>query len=75
MAEDSWDSKYDVKYRSRRQAERHYERDGTAYAAVALPAHFSAVASVLDHLKHRLESSWLIENVIEWGAGMGGSLW
>ncbi|KAF7436331.1 37S ribosomal protein S22 [Pleurotus ostreatus] len=74
-AEDAWEVEYDVKYRSRRQAERHYERDGTAFASVALPAHFSAITSVLEHIKHRLEPEWSINNVIDWGAGMGSGLW
>lgn len=74
-AEDAWEVEYDVKYRSRRQAERHYERDGTAFASVALPAHFSAITSVLEHVKHRLEPEWSINNVIDWGAGMGSGLW
>jgi hypothetical protein len=70
-----WDSQYDVKYKSHKQAYRHSERDGTAFASVALPAHFSAIYSVLDHVKQRLGSEWQIERVIDWGAGTGSGLW
>jgi hypothetical protein len=70
-----WDSQYDVKYGSHKKAYRHSERDGTAFASVALPAHFSAIYSVLDHIKQRLGSEWQIERVIDWGAGAGSGLW
>lgn len=70
-----WDSQYDVKYKSYKQAYRHSQRDGTAFASVALPAHFSAIYSVLDHVKQRLGSEWKIERVIDWGAGTGSGLW
>jgi len=74
-AESKWDSQYDVKYKSHKQAYRHSERDGTAFASVALPAHFSAIYSVLDHVKQRLGLEWQIERVIDWGAGSGSGLW
>lgn len=70
-----WDSQYDVKYKSYKQAHRHSERDGTAFASVALPAHFSAIYSILYHVKQRLGPSWRIEKVIDWNAGTGSGLW
>jgi ribosomal protein RSM22 (predicted rRNA methylase) len=73
--EPEWDVQYDAKYRSRRQAAYHSERDGTAFAAIALPAHYSAIYSVLHHVKMRLEPAWKIECVIDWGAGTGSGLW
>jgi len=74
-AHSQWDSQYDVKYKSHKQAYRHSERDGTAFASVALPAHFSAIYSVLDHVKQRIGPEWQIERVIDWGAGTGSGLW
>jgi hypothetical protein len=74
-ADSKWDSQYDVKYKSHKQAYRHSERDGTAFASIALPAHFSAIFSVLDNVKQRLGSEWQIERVIDWGAGTGSGLW
>jgi ribosomal protein RSM22 (predicted rRNA methylase) len=73
--ESKWDSQYDVKYKSYQQASRHSKRDGTAFASVALPAHFSAIYSVLHHVKQRLGPQWQIERVIDWGAGTGSGLW
>ena len=70
-----WDASYDVKYKSREQASRHGERDGTAFASVALPAHYSVIYSVLDHLKQRLGPDWRVEHVIDWGSGAGSGLW
>jgi ribosomal protein RSM22 (predicted rRNA methylase) len=64
-----------VKYKTRRQAVLHSERDGIAFASVALPAQYSAIYSVLDHLNHRLESDWEVERVIDWGAGTGSAFW
>ena len=74
-ANSEWDSQYDVKYKSYKQAYRHSERDGTAFASVALPAHFSAIYSILHHIKQRLGSKWQIERVIDWNAGTGSGLW
>jgi hypothetical protein len=71
----AWDSAYDVKYKSGKQAFRHSERDGTAFASVALPAHYSAIFSVLAHVKQRLEPDWKVDQVIDWGAGTGSGLW
>jgi hypothetical protein len=70
-----WETKYDVKYRSRLQASRHFERDGTAFASVVLPAHFSAIYSVLHQAKRRLGPEWNVNKVIDWGAGTGSALW
>lgn len=70
-----WDTTYDVRYKTREQRARHAERDGTAFASVALPAHYSAIFSVLDHLKQRLGPDWSIQHVIDWGAGTASGLW
>lgn len=70
-----WTNDYNIKYRSRQQASRRAERDGTAFASVALPAHYSAVLAVLNHVKHRLGPKWEISKVIDWGAGTGSGLW
>ncbi|KAJ4485621.1 mitochondrial small ribosomal subunit Rsm22-domain-containing protein, partial [Lentinula aciculospora] len=70
-----WSSNYEVRYRSRHQASRHSGRDGTAFASVALPAHYSALRAVLAHVKHRLGPDWGISRVIDWGAGTGSGLW
>ncbi|RDB29432.1 Rsm22-cox11 tandem protein 2, mitochondrial [Hypsizygus marmoreus] len=75
-AGNEWDASYSSHtYRSRKQASRHGERDGTAFASVALPAHYSAISSVFDHLKRRLEPTWKVERIIDWGAGTGSGLW
>lgn len=73
--EDSWDAEYDAKYRSRIQTRELSERDGSAFASVALPAHFSVITAVLDHVKRRLEPEWRVERIIDWGAGTGSGLW
>ncbi|KAF5392572.1 hypothetical protein D9757_002254 [Collybiopsis confluens] len=70
-----WSNSYDIKYRSKQQASRHSERDGTAFASVALPAHYSAILAVLTHVKHRLGPKWTISKVIDWGSGAGSGLW
>jgi ribosomal protein RSM22 (predicted rRNA methylase) len=72
---DEWDSKYSQKYRSRVQAARHGERDGTAFASIALPYHYSAVFSVLNHTKQRLGPSWQVSKVLDWGSATGSGLW
>ncbi|KAG6911344.1 hypothetical protein DXG01_001015 [Tephrocybe rancida] len=75
-SESEWEAHYDPKnYRSRKQAFRHSERDGTAFASVALPAHYSAILAVFDHLKRRLEPSYQVAHVMDWGAGTGSGLW
>jgi ribosomal protein RSM22 (predicted rRNA methylase) len=70
-----WGSTFEAKYRSRQQSSRHSERDGTAFASVALPAHYSAILAVLTHVKHRLGPDWNVSKVIDWGAGTGSGLW
>lgn len=75
LQEDEWILQYDAKYRTRIQGVKHAKRDGTAFASVALPAHYSVIVAVLDHVKRRLGSSWRIERVLDWGAGAGSGLW
>ena len=70
-----WDLSYDVRYKSRRQAHQHAERDGTAFASVALPSHYAAIVAVLDHVKQRLGPSWNVNHIIDWGSGTGSGLW
>lgn len=70
-----WDPAYDVRYKTRRQAHQHAERDGTAFASVALPSHYAAIVAVLDHVKQRLGPSWNAHHVIDWGSGTGSGLW
>ncbi|KAH7886180.1 mitochondrial small ribosomal subunit Rsm22-domain-containing protein [Phlebopus sp. FC_14] len=72
---ESWDTAYGVKYKSREQSHRHSLRDGTAFASVILPAHYSAIFAVLHHVKYRLGESWKVEKVFDWGAGTGSGLW
>ncbi|KAI0800808.1 mitochondrial small ribosomal subunit Rsm22-domain-containing protein [Fomes fomentarius] len=70
-----WHSSYDAKYRSSKEAGRHALRDATAFATVALPAHYSVVYSVLDHVKQRLGPEWEVRRVVDWGAATGSGLW
>lgn len=70
-----WHTNYETQYKSRQQAARHADRDGTAFASVALPAHYSAVLAVLRHLKHRLGKDWNVKHVVDWGSGVGSGLW
>jgi ribosomal protein RSM22 (predicted rRNA methylase) len=73
---ETWQTEYQLKkYKSVEQAGRHGVRDGTAFASVALPAHYSAIYSVLDHVKRRLERGWNVERIIDWGTGTGSGLW
>ncbi|KAJ7116777.1 Rsm22-domain-containing protein [Mycena crocata] len=74
-SKDKWDTVYDPKYRTRTQSHRHAERDGSAFASVALPAHYTAITAVLDHVKRRLEPEWRVGRIIDWGAGTGSGLW
>ncbi|KAF8841935.1 hypothetical protein BDN67DRAFT_966448 [Paxillus ammoniavirescens] len=71
----AWTTAYDVEYKNRKQSYRHSERDGTAFASIILPAHYSAIYAVLHHVKHRLGASWNVDRVIDWGCGTGGGLW
>ncbi|KAJ7150294.1 Rsm22-domain-containing protein [Mycena filopes] len=73
--EDGWDAEYDTRYRTKAQARQHADRDGSAFASVALPAHYSAITAVFDHVKRRLEPEWRVERIIDWGAGTGSGLW
>ncbi|CDO73157.1 hypothetical protein BN946_scf185007.g212 [Trametes cinnabarina] len=70
-----WDPSYAVKYKSGREAGKHSLRDATAFATVALPSHYSAIYSVLDHVKKRLGPEWQVQRVIDWGAATGSGLW
>jgi ribosomal protein RSM22 (predicted rRNA methylase) len=72
---EQWDIDYDVRYKSHKQSARHAERDGTAFASVALPAHFSAILAVFTHIAHRLGPEWKPDRVIDWHAGTGSGLW
>lgn len=71
----SWNSQYDVHYKSRRKAHELGERDGTAFATVALPAHYAAIFAVLSHARERLGPEWQVDTVYDWGAGTGSALW
>jgi ribosomal protein RSM22 (predicted rRNA methylase) len=73
--EGDWQAHYDIKYRSWQQRDRHKIRDGTAFASIALPAHYSAIFAVLYHVKRRLGPDWNVERVVDWGAGTGSALW
>ena len=73
--DDDWDLALNVQYRSYKQARRHAQRDGTAFASVVLPAHYSAIYAVLHHVKSRLGPRWSVQNVLDWGAGTGSALW
>ncbi|KAG6813991.1 hypothetical protein H0H92_004484 [Tricholoma furcatifolium] len=71
-----WAPHYDPKdYSSRKKASRHSDRDGTAFASVVLPAHYSSILAVFEQIKQRLEPSWRAKRVIDWGAGTGSGLW
>ncbi|KZT27577.1 Rsm22-domain-containing protein [Neolentinus lepideus HHB14362 ss-1] len=70
-----WSTAYTKKYKSRQQGARHFERDGAAFASVALPAHYSAIYTVFDHVKRRLGPEWKVGRIIDWGAGTGSGLW
>lgn len=72
---DGWGTSYDVKYKSYRQSARHAERDGTAFASVALPSHYSVIYSILHDIRHRIGADWKVERVINWGAATGSGLW
>jgi hypothetical protein len=71
----AWSTDFDVRYKSRQQTSRHAERDGTAFAAVALPAHYAALVAVFSHIAHRLGPDWSVQRVIDWHAGSASGLW
>nr|GAT61338.1 3-methyl-2-oxobutanoate hydroxymethyltransferase [Mycena chlorophos] len=70
-----WNAEFDTTYSTGAQSRQHAERDGSAFASIALPAHFSAITAVLGHLKRRLEPEWRVERIIDWGAATGSGLW
>ncbi len=70
-----WNTEFETTYKSFEQRKRHAERDGTAFATVALPAHYSAILSVLTHARHRLGPTWQVDRVVDWGAATGSALW
>ncbi|KAF5332576.1 hypothetical protein D9611_005065 [Ephemerocybe angulata] len=70
-----WELQLEAKYRSYQQGARHAERDATAFVSIAMPGHYSAIYSVFNHLKHRMEPGWEIERVVDWGAGAYSGLW
>ena len=73
--EPGWNASYDAHYKSSRKARLHADRDGTAFASVALPSHYSVVYAVLNHVKQRLGPEWTVDRVIDWGSGTGTGLW
>ncbi|KAI0274926.1 mitochondrial small ribosomal subunit Rsm22-domain-containing protein [Gloeopeniophorella convolvens] len=74
-SEGGWDPSFDVHYRTFRQARLHGERDGTAFASIILPAHYSAIYAVLRHIRLRLGPDWSVQNVLDWGAATGSGFW
>jgi hypothetical protein len=52
-------------------------RDGTAFAAVVLPAQYAVVRAVLEGVGERLGPEWAggVESIIEWGSGAGAGMW
>ncbi|TFY68588.1 hypothetical protein EVJ58_g906 [Rhodofomes roseus] len=73
--EPEWNASYNVRYKSGKKARLHAERDGTAFASVALPSHYSVVYAVLDNVQQRLGPGWTVDRVIDWGSGTGTGLW
>lgn len=70
-----WSAEFNEKYKSYSKAARFALRDGAAFATVALPAHYSAIVSVFDHMKRRLGPELKVKRVIDWGAATGSGLW
>ena len=62
---EEWNSAYDTRYNSTKEAGRHALRDATAFATVALPSHYSVIYSVLDHLKRRLVLDLTIFDLVQ----------
>lgn len=71
----SWKTSYNTIYKSRKETAAHADRDGVAYASVALSAQYSAIRAVMDHVKWRLGAEWNVDRVIDFGSGAGGGLW
>ncbi|TBU34443.1 Rsm22-domain-containing protein [Dichomitus squalens] len=72
---EEWNSTFDMRYNSAKEAGRHALRDATAFATVALPSHYSVIYAVLDHIKRRMGADWQVDRVIDWGAATGSGLW
>ncbi|KAJ3532591.1 hypothetical protein NMY22_g7683 [Coprinellus aureogranulatus] len=70
-----WELQLDPKYKSYKQGARHAERDATAFVSIAMPGHYTAIYSVFEHLKHRMDGGFEVERVIDWGAGSYSGLW
>lgn len=70
-----WKTTFDEHYRSYSQASRKGERDGAAFAAIALPAHYSAIHAVLENVKHRLGPGHRVTSVMDWGSALGSGFW
>ncbi|KZT72933.1 Rsm22-domain-containing protein [Daedalea quercina L-15889] len=70
-----WNASYSAQYKSAMKARLHGERDGTAFASIALPSHYSVIYAVLNHVKQRLGPEWTVDRVIDWGSGTGTGLW
>lgn len=70
-----WNTTSSPRYKSRKQAARHAERDGLAFAAVSLPPRYSVIYRVLFDLRWRLGREHIIERVMEWGGGLGSGAW
>lgn len=70
-----WELQLDPKYKSYKQGARHAERDATAFVSVAMPGHYTAIYSVFNHLKHRMDGGFDVERVVDWGAGSYSGLW
>ncbi|KAG9013377.1 37S ribosomal protein S22 [Tulasnella sp. JGI-2019a] len=50
-------------------------RDGLAFATVAMPAHYTAIATVFEEAKQRLGRDWEIDSIVDFGAKAGAVLW
>ncbi len=73
--ENKWNPALNVHYKSHKQARHHAERDGIAFASIVLPAYYSAIYSVLCHVRSRLGPHWSAQSVFDWGARTGSALW
>ncbi|KAG8881935.1 37S ribosomal protein S22 [Tulasnella sp. 331] len=50
-------------------------RDGLAFATVAMPAHYAAIATVFEETRQRLGPDWELESIVDFGAKAGAVLW
>ncbi|KAI0035111.1 mitochondrial small ribosomal subunit Rsm22-domain-containing protein [Vararia minispora EC-137] len=71
----TWHAEYNFEYKSPKQAFRHGAFDGTAFATIALPGHYSAIYTVLNETRNRLGRDWFVDTVYDWGSGTGSALW